>query len=322
MFHQRQKTNTQNRHLSHAAAALMSATSILCLAACDSISEIPDDRYVYGVENRGDSDLCNEALNSGRSLSMAEFDDERSEYRFGAGGVAAIVGAPPDDTDFGSWAMLHDGDEQVLYIMSRFHTAVHEFRPDESLACGGRPGFRLADTFDLGAVPDGANRWSFAALHSGRRTHVYLLETDTSSGGASFAPQKIYQGVLERDRGEFVWDDERYYPNMPISNSPDDATWRRWGMMHGDRHNDYYLFSLAGQDFLRKATIVEHKWDRSQQSYNHSPGDDTAASRYSVVGIPYNAATNNFAMFWENGGKPQLVIQVYPIVGTPTPRSS
>ena len=294
---------------------------MLCLAACDSSIQPSDGRFAYESENREDSTVCNEALDAGQSLYMAEFDPEKSEYKFGADGVAVIVGVPPGDTDFGSWAMLHDGHEQVLYIMNRLHTAVHELRPDDSLLCGGKPGFRLVDTFELGAVPEGANRWSFAALHSVQRTHIYLLEERPSSGGTSSAPRRIYQGILDHDEGKFVWNDTRFYSDMPITNSPDDATWRRWGMMHGDGYDDYFLFSLAGQDFQRRATIIEHKWDRSQQSYHHSPANGEA-SRYSVVGIPYNAAINNFAMFWEDGENPQFVVQLYPIVGTPTPRSS
>lgn len=145
------------------------------------IEGIPADADTSSFAMLHDGDdyrLYFRAMTGSRLLQFA-FDEATGSYEYGYRSIEEIpVEGSPADTDWGRWAMLHDGESFRLYTGRRGATDELYQHAFDRGASEYRYAFRSIPRMTLEAVPPDSDESSFAMLHDETHYRFYYLGDD------------------------------------------------------------------------------------------------------------------------------------------------
>ncbi|MCH9684915.1 MAG: hypothetical protein K0V04_25995 [Deltaproteobacteria bacterium] len=244
-----------------------------------------------GVSTTGDdSGSTAEPIEDEPQLDHAAWNPDSAAFEFSHESVPSIsvVGAPAD-ADPSRSAMLHDGTNQLLYLMQEGADAVYQLDFDPGLATyvhDGAPSIPLVD------FPGYADRSSFAMLHDGGRYRLYFLSVDH--------PLRLIQGAFDPDAGAFVHGFASI-PEIDVVGTPAGSDWSGWAALNDGETFRLYVFASAAHD-----SVFEHTYDGMQYQFGLE-----VAEPIGLTMIPNDADRDDFAML-HNGTTPSLYLRGEP----------
>lgn len=214
------------------------------------------------------------------SLHQAAFVPGTTVYRFGYRSIPTVpVRGAPADTDWGRWAMLHDGSVYRLYAFRRgTRDTLYQFGFDPA-ASAYVHGHESIPILRIVGAPEDADAGSIAMLHDGR---VYRLYMRSRTGR-----DVLYQFGFNTTTQRYEHGHESI-PTIPLVASPRDADWRRWAMLHDGTHYRLYVFRSG-----RSGTLYQAAFDPAKESYRFG---HESIPELTVESVPASSDTRTAAM--------------------------
>lgn len=162
------------------------------------------------------------------------FNSDTQAYEFGFGMDAVIpVAGIPVGLDTSSFAMLHDGENYMLYFMDASNSSVHPFFLDTSRGLEFIP----AETTEIPVLggPEDIDLSRWAMLDDGSDTVLFVGNKDQSVNLIYAFPLKVSRATFEFGDGSL--------PEVPIDLIPENSDLSNFAMLHDGE--DYRLYFQA-----------------------------------------------------------------------------
>jgi len=166
-------------------------------------------------------------------LYQFAFNRSSNAYEYGYNQsipILTLVGAP-EDADFSSFSMLHDGQDYRLYVRPKGNPkALYQFAwvPDTATY---QFGYRSIPKMDITGFPEDADWRRWQMLHDGNDYRLYVFV----AGGYQF-----YQGAFKRETENYEYS-YRSIPVLTLVGVPEDSNRHSAAMLHDGDHYRFYF---------------------------------------------------------------------------------
>ena len=174
-----------------------------------------DGQYQWFAFKAGSSD----------TLYKAEWNGTAYKYT----GEPFTLSGTPDGASTRNLAMLYDGADTRLYLMSRTGASLYQFSLDGTTFVFGR---NSIPEIPVNNFPEDADLARFGMLHDGSDYRFYALSRSES--------YKIYQGAFKRSPDEYLFG-HNSIQSMPITDAPEGTPTFDFNMLHDGSTYRLYL---------------------------------------------------------------------------------
>lgn len=211
------------------------------------------------------------------SLGQAVFDGDSQAYRFDSTDDLRIEDSPPD-ADWGTWAMLHDGEHFRLYAMRQGGGLLYQFAYDDDSGSFVF-GEDSIDELPISGAPGDVDWGQVAMSHDGGAHRLYLRDLDD--------PRSLHQFAFDDSADEYVYGFDSIAV-LPMTGAPAGALSGPLAMLHDGSHYRAYEFAGSGGDAL-----AQYAYDDAAQQYVY--GLDSI-SEIPIEDTPPGADASSFSM--------------------------
>lgn len=210
-------------------------------------------------------------------LLQAAFNPDSGTYEFGFDSLESVeIGGAPGDTDWGRWAMLHDGQSYWLYFMPQDRDdALYPFVFDPDVGAYEH----TDEMLDIVDAPSDADMSSIAMLHDGTNYRLYALSLSN--------PLSVHQFSYDKATAAYVYGHDSI-PEIEVTATPQGADWGAWATVGDGADYRLYTFASAARD-----TLVQHAYNPDTGTYEYG---FNGISDIPVGPIPPDALTGDMAM--------------------------
>ncbi len=213
-------------------------------------------------------------------LNQAAYINGTTTYQFGYNSIPKIgISGAPADTDWGRWAMVHDGSVYRLYFFKR-DTSDTLYQFGFNVASSRYEwGYNSIATLKIHGAPSGTDSRSFAMLHDGTTYRLYLRSHNDPTLLRQFG---FNAGTSRYEYGY------NSIPEIRVTGFPSDTDWNRWAMVHDGRDFRFYAFknNLSSQ-------FYQGSFSSSAQQYQYQLNSIPVLE---LKDIPGDSATGSAAM--------------------------